>query len=273
MAGPPRRTLTYTLAAVLAVTAAAGAIGSSLGEESATVVANRAATDLAAVCATDRGVADRAGADCLLAAEVAANGPPTATQVVTGRAGTAGDDGQPGADGAAGEDGRGIVSTRLEAGRLLVVYSDGQTRDVGPVVGEPGDPGVDGEAGQDGVDGDAGRGITGTTVADGRLLVTYTDGATADLGAVVGPAGRGIADLDGTSGRLLVTLTDGEVVDAGPLPPGPRGEPAPALAGQTFRFPDGSERVCDRVGGADTAPVMSCGDRTGAAPDPALEEG
>jgi hypothetical protein len=78
--------------------------------------------------------------------------------------------------------------------------------------------------GQAGATGPEGRGIRGTTVADGRLVVTFTDDEALDLGPVVGRDGRGIASLDGSSGRLLVTLTDGDVLDAGPLPAGPRGE-------------------------------------------------
>lgn len=76
--------------------------------------------------------------------------------------------------------------------------------------------------------GGEGRGIRGTAIVAGRLVVEYTDGETVDLGLVVGPAGetgRSIAAVDGSTGRLLVTLSDGTVLDAGPLPAGPAGAP------------------------------------------------
>lgn len=78
--------------------------------------------------------------------------------------------------------------------------------------------------GKDGEPGPEGRGITGTSVtAAGRLVVSYTDGTTTDLGPIVGRDGRGIASFDQSEGRLIVVLTDGSRVDAGPLPPGPAG--------------------------------------------------
>lgn len=76
--------------------------------------------------------------------------------------------------------------------------------------------------GRDGDDGDDGRGIAATTLRDGHLVVTYTDGQQVDLGVVVGPTGatgepgRGIVDasLD-ADGRLVVTYTDGVVTTVG----------------------------------------------------------
>lgn len=83
------------------------------------------------------------------------------------------------------------------------------------------DDGTSQDVGQ--VAGPAGVGITTTAIEGGRLVVSYSDGQAMDVGPVVGPAGRGIASLDGSSGRLLVTLTDGDVLDAGPLPAGEDG--------------------------------------------------
>lgn len=64
-----------------------------------------------------------------------------------------------------------------------------------------------------------GRGITGTTIADGRLLITYTDGVVEDKGPVAGEdgkPGRGIAGSAITSaGRLVLTYTDGTTEDVG----------------------------------------------------------
>ncbi|WP_238179746.1 hypothetical protein, partial [Methylobacterium dankookense] len=54
-----------------------------------------------------------------------------------------------------------------------------------------GPPFTDGAAGTPGA---AGRGIQAATVnASGRLVLTYTDGVTADLGSVIGPAGPAFA--------------------------------------------------------------------------------
>ncbi|MEV5538468.1 hypothetical protein AB0L13_16555 [Saccharopolyspora shandongensis] len=123
---------------------------------------------------------------------------------------------------------RGIAATSIAAGRLVVTYTDGTRRDVGPVVGPGGPaglPGADGADGSVGSVGPAGRGIAGTALDGVDLVVTYTDGTTENLGRVVGPAGRGIAEVDTRTGRLLVTYDDGTTDDAGPLPPGPQGEP------------------------------------------------
>lgn len=83
-----------------------------------------------------------------------------------------------------------------------------------PVADQP----RDGADGADGTDGGDGRGITGTSLVNGHLVVAYTDGTRDDVGAVVGttgpggPAGRGVVattlDVDG---RLVVTYTDGAV--------------------------------------------------------------
>lgn len=83
------------------------------------------------------------------------------------------------------------------------------------VVAAPRD-GTNGRDGMNGADGPAGRGVAGTAVADGRLLVTYTDGQHVDLGPVVGATGptgavgRGVvgATVD-EAGQLIVTYTDG----------------------------------------------------------------
>lgn len=85
-----------------------------------------------------------------------------------------------------------------------------------PVVAAP--TPVVGPAGAQGPTGTSGRGITGTAVADGDLLVTYSDGNTQNVGPVVGPtgaAGRGIAGVSIASGDLVITYTDGTTTDLG----------------------------------------------------------
>jgi hypothetical protein len=71
-------------------------------------------------------------------------------------------------------------------------------------------------------DGEDGRGITGTQIADGHLLITYTDGVVEDKGLVVGKTGpvgekgRGVAGSTiAASGRLVLTYSDGTTEDVG----------------------------------------------------------
>ncbi len=82
---------------------------------------------------------------------------------------------------------------------------------------------------RDGVDGKDGRGIAATVIADGRLLVTYTDGAVEDKGAVVGADGK-----PGKDGRSISssTVADGALV---------------------LEYSDGSREIAGRVVGRDGA--------------------
>lgn len=77
---------------------------------------------------------------------------------------------------------------------------------------------------RDGVDG---RGITGTVIADGRLLITYTDGVVEDKGPVVGgdgKPGRGVSGSAITAaGRLVLSYSDGTTEDVGVVV-GPEGK-------------------------------------------------
>lgn len=165
-----------------------------------------------------------------------------------------------------GNDGRGIASTRLENGRLVIAYTDGTSVDVGQVSGA------------------SGRGIASTVVSAGRLLVVYTDGTQTDVGQVVGApgaqgvTGRGVTAVAASQGRLIVTYSDGTTADAGPLPPGPPGSdgargadstvpgpPGPAgadgqpPAGWTYTDSLGVERSCTRdVDSPDSAPTYAC---------------
>lgn len=77
---------------------------------------------------------------------------------------------------------------------------------------------VPGPIGPSGADG---RGILGTSIVDGRLVVTYTDGTRQDVGTVTGPAGTaglpgvGIEATTIEDGQLVVTYTDGTRADVG----------------------------------------------------------
>lgn len=178
------------VAAALLVGGGLGAsiVGQEQQKQAATTTAVELAAPLAAVCATDPGVAAGAGADCQKAQTVARE------QAVTTVAGPR------------GEPGIGVVSiTVTEAGRLQVVYSNGRVVDAGQV------------RGADGVS------ISAAGLNGDRLVLTYTDGRTTDLGPVVGDRGRGIAEVAAVEGRLVITYDDGTIQDAGPLPAGPPG--------------------------------------------------
>lgn len=81
------------------------------------------------------------------------------------------------------------------------------------------------QAPERGEKGDAGRGITGTAIIDGRLRVSYTDGVTEDKGLVVGDQGapgRGVVSSTIAAGRLMLSYSDGTTEDAGTVV-GPQG--------------------------------------------------
>ncbi len=83
--------------------------------------------------------------------------------------------------------------------------------------------------------GPPGRGILGTSIVDGRLVVAYTDGTRQDVGAVVGqpgelgPGGVGIAATTIEDGALVVTYTDGRREDVGTVV-GAVGDPGRGIA-------------------------------------------
>lgn len=169
---------------------------------------------------------------------------------------------------------RGIASTDVVDGRLVVSYTDGTEADLGRVAGGEGQRGASGQDGERGQQGQPGRSIVGTAVVDGELVVTYSNGTSVVAGMVVGPAGRGVASMAITEDfRLLVTYSDGETADVGPLPRGPAGPTGPAgPPGQppmswTVSRADGSTETC-RPGDAfdPAAPRYTC---TATTPPPA----
>lgn len=166
-----------------------------------------------------------------------------------GQAGAAGADGEPGADGVTpllqynaenkcvyvsyddketwekllsveelvteGADGVGINEMKInDKGELEVVYSTGDTKNLGKIVAADGKNGTDGK---DGV------GISSIKVDEkGELVVTLTDEKTLNLGVVKGK--DGVDGKDGVSvsdievdknGNLIVTLSDETVLDLG----------------------------------------------------------
>lgn len=130
-----------------------------------------------------------------------------------------------------------LAGQQREAATAAQLLS-GQVHALGatPVVSAPapiaGPTGPTGPAGPTGRPGAAGRGITGTQITAGHLIVAYTDGRTQDVGQVVGPAGpagkngrdgRGITGTTVTGGHLMVSYSDHTTVDLGSIV-GPKGD-------------------------------------------------
>ncbi|MGO8241330.1 hypothetical protein ACC806_34900 [Rhizobium ruizarguesonis] len=94
-----------------------------------------------------------------------------------GQPGQPGKDGEPGKDGAPGKDGVGFAGAIIDrSGHLNMTLTDGQTRDLGPVVGKDG---KDGEPGKDGAPGKDGLGFEEMDEVldeDGRTLVRRYSG-------------------------------------------------------------------------------------------------
>lgn len=154
-----------------------------------------------------------------------------------------------GRDGANGADGRGIAGTAIVNGRLMITYTDGVVEDKGPVVGQ-GQPGTDGRA------------IVSTTIQDGALVLSYSDGTAETAGQVVGADGtdgrdgRGISSVAVSADfRLLVTYTDGETVDVGPLPAGPPGR---GIASIAFDLDTCTATVTYTDGTTEEKPMTGC---------------
>lgn len=165
-------------------------------------------------------------------------------------------------DGVDGEDGRGIASTVIADGRLLITYDDGVVEDKGPVVGEDGEPGEDG------------RSIRSSVVVDSRLVLSYSDGTSEVAGVVVGrngtdgDDGRGISSVTvSAESRLIVTYTDGQAADLGPLPRGPKGDPGRGIKSVEFDLDACTATVHYSDGASEDAPMTGC-DPRGPNPSP-----
>lgn len=140
----------------------------------------------------------------------------------------------PGPPGPGGATGRGIISTTISAGHLILTYTDGSAADVGQVVGAagalgpagplgpsgvPGPPGIPGAAGTNGANGHDGRGVVNAAIVSGHLVLTYSDGTQTDVGQVVGPAGP--AGPPGPAGPAAVTPTAAPPTDTAVPPTSP----------------------------------------------------
>ena len=108
--------------------------------------------------------------------------------------------------GADGADGTGIKSVTLSAdGELIITMSDNSVVNLGNIKGAKGDKGDTGEKGTDGKDG---RGIANMEIIDGELIVTYTDDPQNPVN--VGSVGNGGTGSEITDGNYVyVLLPDG----------------------------------------------------------------
>ena len=135
-----------------------------------------------------------------------------------------GKDGEKGEDGADGKDGVGISGAAIETNNhLILTLSNGDTIDVGVVVGADGKDGQDGANGKDGIngtngadgkDGKDGVGIKNVTVSEeGILTITLDNDTIFTLGNIKGKDGVGIAKTEiNAEGKLVIIYTDNKVV-------------------------------------------------------------
>lgn len=129
-----------------------------------------------------------------------------------GKQGVKGKDGKNGKDGKDGKDGRGIDNVYIDdEGHLIIVFTDGEKKDVGRVVGEDGLNGF----GVVGPQGKPGVGIKEVSVdEEGHLLVTLTDGRVIDAG-FIGGGGTGTGNV---SSETITNIWCGSQKDYDSLP-------------------------------------------------------
>lgn len=127
--------------------------------------------------------------------------------------------GEQGEKGQNGADGIGIASSEINKnGELIITYSNNTVDNLGVVVGADGKDGTNGVNGIDGingVDGKDGIGITNAEInASGELILTYSNGTSANLGKVVGTDGKDGADLSNEVEdiKAYIGYTDKDIV-------------------------------------------------------------
>lgn len=119
------------------------------------------------------------------------NGESTNLGKVVGADGTNGTDGK---DGTNGTNGVGIKTVTLSTdGELSILLTDNTVCNLGNIKGEKGDKGeqgIQGPKGDKGEQGEQGIGIISSEIdTNGELVLTYSDGSTANVGAVIGAKG------------------------------------------------------------------------------------
>lgn len=120
-------------------------------------------------------------------------------------------------------NGVGIASSIInEKGELVLTYTNGETANLGGVVGKDGRDGKNGADGKDGRDGtDGTSGTDGISISaavineSGELIISYSDGTTANLGKVVGS--DGINGVNGTNGKDGISVSSAEINSLGEL--------------------------------------------------------
>lgn len=106
-----------------------------------------------------------------------------------------------GMDGIDGANGRGILSTSIDAGNLIVHYSDGTADNLGIVVGPQGDTGATGATGADGVS------VVDLKVdTSGVVTVYYSNNTSASAGKVIVNT---ITSMMCQNDTLTITTSDG----------------------------------------------------------------
>ena len=117
-------------------------------------------------------------------------------------------------------NGVGIASSIInEKGELVLTYTNGETANLGGVVGKDGRDGkngADGKDGRDGTSGTDGISISAAVINEsGELVISYSDGTTANLGKVVGS--DGINGVNGTNGKDGISVSSAEINSEGEL--------------------------------------------------------
>jgi hypothetical protein len=123
---------------------------------------------------------------------------------LTALKGDKGDNGQNGAPGKDGADGQSAYALWVALG------NSGTEQDfINSLKGKDGQNGTNGQNGSNGTDGKDGVGIAKTEITvDGKLVITYTDGTSTNLGKVVGSDGKDGAN--GTNGQNGTNGLDGK---------------------------------------------------------------
>lgn len=169
---------------------------------------------------------------------------------IVGKDGQDGKNGATGKTGSTGAAGRGILAADLKDGALIVSYTDGSFQNVGNIVGPKGDTGAAGKNGVDGKDGAPGtNGIDGKDGAPGKdaiyptsvdsdlagnVVISYSDGTTAQAGKIILPT---VEIFTCENDTLTFKLTNDTVktvrVDCSPdvvnTPANPQSNPAQTL--------------------------------------------
>jgi len=108
-----------------------------------------------------------------------------------------------------GKEGRSMTRAEVDAGDLLLTYSDGVVERVGRVIG------AEGERGGRGQRGAPGRSVTAATVRDdGQLVLFFDNEEELSVGTVIGPTGEnGVNGADGIDGKDGVSAAEIQAVE------------------------------------------------------------